>query len=202
MEIEEIIGRTITDIYCIYGIEDDWLDTAEVFIELDKAFYIDIPFGHVARVFDKDLDPAAKSIFGDLSDIPCYSVNQEGKSINEISNNYQKRRKNIFNRLRKALFGYQLTIKEYQPYKVEYRENKLKYIINRKIVDFLWENDCRDKGFLELDNGYLISEQSMAPSGTGLAGLHYYDSLESLKERKGENLSRLSDKTDRHFDLP
>jgi len=142
----------------------------------------------------RELDPAAKTIFGDLSDIPEYYVNKEGKSISEISEAYQKRKRNIFNRVKKILFGYEVPIKEYQPYKVEYHENKLKYLHNRIIVDYLWENEGFDKGFLALDNGYFISEQTMAPSGTGLAGLHYYDSLESLKKRKGENLSRFSDK--------
>jgi hypothetical protein len=33
--IEEILGKTITDIRCKYGIEDGWLDTAACFIELD-----------------------------------------------------------------------------------------------------------------------------------------------------------------------
>jgi len=194
MLIKDIIGKTITDIYCIYGVQDGWLDTAECFIELDKAFYIDIPDGEAESVWVRELDPAAKTIFGDLSDIPEYYVNKEGKSISEISEAYQKRKRNIFNRVKKILFGYEVPIKEYQPYKVEYHENKLKYLHNRIIVDYLWENEGFDKGFLALDNGYFISEQTMAPSGTGLAGLHYYDSLESLKKRKGENLSRFSDK--------
>jgi hypothetical protein len=193
--IEEIIGKTITDIRCKYGIEDGWLDTAECFIELDNKFFIDIPYGQSKGVFEIDVDPDAQSIFANLSDIPHYLVNKEGKSISEVIEIHKKRKENIFNRLKKLLFGYDPPVKEYKPYKVEYHENKLRHIINRTIVDYLWESEGTEKGFFELDNGYLISDQYMAPSGTGLAGLHYYDSLDSLKECKGEILNRFSELT-------
>jgi hypothetical protein len=191
--IEEIIGKTITDIRCKYSIEDGWLDTAECVIEIDSKFYIDIPYGQAESVLLAELDPNAETIFGDLSDIPHYLVNAEGKSIAEVVAAHKKRKKNIFNRFKNLLFGYEPPIKEYKPYKVEYHENNLKYIINRTIVDYLWESEIVEKGYFELDNGYLISEQYMAPSGTGLAGLHYYDSLDNLKKQKGENLSRYSE---------
>ena len=191
--IEEIIGKTITDIRCKYGVEDGWLDTAECFIELDRKIFIEIPYGQSNGVFEADVDPDAETIFSNLSDIPHYFVNKEGKSISEVVENQKKRKRNIFNQIKKMFFGYEPPIKEYKPYKVEYHENKLKYIINRTIVDYLWETERTEKGIFELDNGYLISEQYMAPSGTGLAGLHYYDSLDSLKKRKGENINRLSD---------
>jgi len=191
--IDEIIGKTITDIRCKYGKEDGWLDTAECFIELDRKFCIDIPYGQSNDVLVVEPDAKAETIFGNLSDIPNYQVNKEGKSISEIVAAHKKRKRNLFNHLRKFLFGYNPPIKDYIPYKAEYHENKLKYIINRTIVDYLWESEGTEKGFFELDNGYLISDQYMAPHGTGLAGLHYYDSLNSLKERKGDNLKRHSD---------
>lgn len=193
--IEEIIGKAITDIRCKYGKEDGWLDTAECFIQLDNKFYIDIPYGQSKEVLVIEPDPDAKSIFGDLSDIPHYHVNKEGKTIAEVAEAHKKRNQNIFNRLKKVLFDYEPPIKEYKPYKVEYQENKLKCIITRTIVDYLWKSDGTEKGFFELDNGYLISDQYMAPHGTGLAGLHYYDSLSSLKERKGDNLKRYTEMT-------
>ncbi len=193
--IEELFGKTITDIRCKYGLEDGWLDTAECFIELDHKFYIDIPYGQTKDVLVVEPDTEAKTIFENLSDIPHYHVNKEGKTITEIVEAHKKRKRNIFNRLRKALFNYEPPIKEYKPYKIEYHENKLKYIVNRKIVDYLWKSDGNEKGFFELDNGYLISDQYMSPSGTGLAGLHYYDSFDSLKERKGHNLKRHTEET-------
>jgi hypothetical protein len=188
--LEEIFGKTITDIRCKYGKEDGWLDTAECFIELDHEYYIDIPYGQTQDVLVVEPDTEAKTIFDNLSDIPHYHVNKEGKTITEVTEAHKKRKQAIINRLKKVLFDYEPPIEEYKPYKVEYHENKLKYIINRTIVDYLWESDKTEKGFFELDNGYLISDQYMSPSGTGLAGLHYYNSLDSLKEQKGNNLKR------------
>jgi hypothetical protein len=190
--LNEIIGKPITDIRCKFGMHDGWLDTAQCFIEIDRKFYIQIPHGQTDSVLVIPLDPAATTIFDDLSDIPHFHVNREGKSIAEVAKSHNARKKNIFNRLRKALFGYEPPIKEYVPYKVEYYENKLKHILNRSIVDYLWECEEVEKGYFELDNGYLISEQYMAPSGTGQAGLHYYDSLNTLKDRRGNNLNRYS----------
>jgi len=190
--IDDIIGKPITDILCKYGKEDEWL-TAKCFIELDHNIYIDIPYGQVTGNLAVELDPEAKTIFGNLSDIPHYHVNKEGKSTAEVVETHSKRKRNFLNRLRKVLFGYEPPIKEYKPYRVEYHENKLKYIINRTLVDYLWEDGIAEKGFFELDNGHLISDQYIAPQGTGLAGLHCYDSLNSLKERKGDNLKRYSE---------
>ncbi|MFM7015456.1 MAG: hypothetical protein ACKOX3_03915 [Bacteroidota bacterium] len=195
--IDHVIGRTITDIRCKYGKENGWLDTAECFIELDQEFYIEIPYGKTKDVIVGEPDQNAKSIFDNLSDIPEYHFNKEGKSIAEVIDEKKKRKQTIFNRLMKIIFNYETPNKEYNPYKIEYHENKLKYIVNRKIVDYLWDNDSTEKGFFELDNGYFISEQYMAPSGTGLAGLNYYDSLSNLQARKGNNLQRYSEESAR-----
>lgn len=189
ISIEEIIGKSITDIRCKFGRHEDQFDTAECFIEVDQKFYIQIPYGQVDSILVTAVDPSATTIFGDLSDIPYYHINKEGKTITEVADSHKKRKRLFFNRLLKAFFGYEPPIKEYLPYKVEYHENKLKYILNRTIVDYLWSIEGDEKGFFELDNGYFISDQYMAPTGT-VAGLHYYDSLNTLKDRKGDALNR------------
>jgi hypothetical protein len=120
--LDEIIGKTITDIRCKFGKHDGWPDTAECFIEIDRNFYIQIPYGQADSVLVTLLDPAATTIFGDLSDIAHFHVNSERKSIAEVAESHKTRKKNIF--------------------------------------------------------------------GTGYAGLHYYDSLITLKDRKGDNLNR------------
>ena len=43
-------------------------------------------------------------------------------------------------------------------------------------------DDSDSVGFLELENGYIITETIISPHGTGAAGLNYYESLESFKE--------------------
>ncbi|HRP01524.1 MAG TPA: hypothetical protein PLE30_02640 [Candidatus Kapabacteria bacterium] len=193
MQTGEIIGKTVTNIYSLLKMEVGGLDTCECFIELDNKYIIDIPLCHNDDIWLKELNKEAVSLFADLSDYPIYYVNKNNKTVGEIADSYQRQRQNIFNRLRKFLFGQDIVIKDYQPYKVDYRENKLKHIKNRKIVDFIWYADDTDKGLLLLDNGYLISEITVAPYGTGLAGLNYFESLENLIERRGNEYLKLTD---------
>jgi hypothetical protein len=186
MTITELFGKTITNIYATFGLEQEWLDTADCFIELDNNLIVAFPYGFSDNIWIRELDTKATSLFQNLSDYPVYYVNKEGKSIGEVAATYQKRKRNIFNRLKKALFGQEIVMKEYQPYKTEYKENKAKYIQGAKISDFLWYEDESEKGLFLLDNGYVITETTMSPSGTGLAGLNYYESCE-LKVNNGHN---------------
>ena len=45
MQTEEIIGKTVTNIYTLVKMEVGGLDTAECFVELDNKTIIDIPSG-------------------------------------------------------------------------------------------------------------------------------------------------------------
>jgi len=195
MRIEEIIGKTITNIYTLVTREGGGLDTGECFIELDNKYLIDIPYSFSDKIWLKELNKEAVSLFKDLSDYPVYYVNKGNKTIAEIVKNYQQKRSKIFYRLGEFLFGKGNLIKEYQPYKVDYRENPLKHIKERKIVDFIWFTDDYDKGLFLLDNGYLISETIVAPYGTGLAGLNYFNSIKNLIERRGDKYLKLSDES-------
>lgn len=194
MRTEELINKTITNIYSLVKMEVGGLDTGDLFLELDNEIIIDIPFGFGDDIWIKDLDKDAVSLFDDLSDYPVYHVNKDNKTIGEIAQNYQRQRRTIFNRLSKVLFGHDVPIKDYQLYKVEYRENKLKNIKDRKIIDFLWYEDNSEKGFILLDNGYLITETKIAPHGTGLAGLNLYENLNDLTNAKGNDYFKLTDK--------
>ena len=49
-----------------------------------------------------------------------------------------------------------------------------------------------DKAFMELDNGKIITEITMAPQGTGRAGLWIFGSLADLENRQGSKYSRLN----------
>jgi len=80
-------------------------------------------------------------------------------------------------------------------------ENDLtgKHINNSQITDLLrgttivgllcYEDE--DRVFIELDNGNIITEITIAPQGTGRAGLWVYDSLTALEENKGKEYTRL-----------
>ncbi|RAV97618.1 hypothetical protein [Pseudochryseolinea flava] len=194
MQIEEIIGKTVTNIYSLVKMEVGGLDMGECFIELDNKIIIDIPFGFSDDIWIKELDKKAINLFADLSDYPVYHVNKDNKSIKEIADNYQRQKGSLFNRLRKVLLGHDIAIKEYQPYKVDYRENKLKRIKDRKIVDFIWYADDTDKGYILFDNGYIITETTITNHGTGLAGLNLYESVNDLMNLKGNDYFKLTDK--------
>jgi hypothetical protein len=65
-------------------------------------------------------------------------------------------------------------------------------IHNRKIANFIWHNNKdQDKGYIELDNGCIISDRYMAPSGTGLAGLRFWESYENLLQIKEYDFIRV-----------
>ena len=196
MLVKELIGRVVTNIYATCGVTQGWLDTAECFVELDNILIIDIPYGFSENVWIKELDPKATSTFGNLDDIPTYLVNKENKTIGEIAEAYHKRKKTIFNKIKEMFLGKEVIPREYRPYKVEYRENPLKHIRHRKIADFLWYDEEDIKGFLVLDNGYVISETTMSPRGTGQAGLNLYESVEDLSDVKGTDYKLLSRQDD------
>jgi hypothetical protein len=120
MTINELFGKTITNIYSNFGVEQEWLDTADCFIELDNNLIIAFPYSFSEEVWVRELDSKATTLLKDLSDYPVYQVNKEGKSIGEITATHQKRKQNIFDRIKKALFGIEVTIKEYQLYKIVY----------------------------------------------------------------------------------
>jgi hypothetical protein len=82
--MSEVIGKRITDICCKYGKQDDWLDTAECFIQLDHAFYIEIPYGYVNNLSIVTPGAGAKTIFENLSDHATYYINKEGKTVGEV----------------------------------------------------------------------------------------------------------------------
>lgn len=193
MKLEELIGKTITNIYSIIEYEFYGLDKGECFVEIDNKTIIDIPFSESEDIWIKSLDPKAKSIFNNLSNYPFYHVNKDNKPIKEITDNYKKQKHSLLGRL-KCFFGQEVNIKENQPNKVEYRKNELKYIQNRIIVDILWYADEFEKAFIELDNGYIITETTVANNGTGLAGLNYYQTIGDLTKSKGNDILRFTDK--------
>lgn len=72
-----------------------------------------------------------------------------------------------------------------------YKENKVKYLKDQKIIDFLWyeeDDELSGQGYLLLQNGYAICQCSIAPHGLGLAGLNYYESLDQLESHRGKEL--------------
>ena len=195
MNTQEILGRTISNIFVWSKMEVGGLDEVEVSIQLDNGKVIGIPWNFESERIEKELRKDSESLFSDLSDIPEYHINLEGKSIQEVLDAKKKRESSFFGRIKKV-FGLDEGIpKEYRVYKTEYRENKLKHLKNQKIKDFLMFDDSDSVGFIELENGFIITETRMSPHGTGMAGLNYYESLESFEESCGTDYKRIKNKS-------
>ena len=191
MNTKEIIGRTITDILVWSKMEVGGHDEGEVFIQLDNGISIRIPWDFESENIENQPKKNSESLFADLSDIPEYHINPEGKTIQEILNAKKERESTFMGRIKKAVGLSEGIPIEYRPNKTEYSENKLKYLKNQKIVDFLMFDDYDSVGFIELENGYIITETIMSPHGTGMAGLNYYESLKSFEDSCGKDYKRI-----------
>jgi hypothetical protein len=197
MQIEDIIGKTITNMYSLLSMDVEGMDTYECFIELDSNDIINIPYGLSEDVWQKELNQDAESLFADLSDTPSYHIIYD--NIDKPDNAQRRKMCGIFYWLRKMIFGHNV-VKDNKKFtvEIEYLENKLKHIKDRKIVDLIWYasdwyEPC-EACYLLLDNGYLITETTAAPHGTGIAGLHLFESLRDLTDIRGNDYFKLTDK--------
>lgn len=200
MMVKELIGKKITNIYQITEYEFYGLDQGEAFIELDNNLIIDLPFDQYSDekiLWEKELKEDAVSLFSDLSDKAFYRLDKEGKPIIEIKKNVTITRFGFWERVKhffetdKWLPALKKTLEEIKVYKADYIENKLKFIKDRIIVDVLYFND-HEKVFLELDNGYIITEVTAGMNGTGRVGIHIFENLTELIKRKGFVFIRIS----------
>jgi hypothetical protein len=200
MLVKELIGKKITNIYQITEYEFYGLDQGEAFIELDNNLIIDLPFDDYIdeqTLWEKELKEDAVSLFSDLSDRTFYHLDKEGNRIIEIKKNvtitllsFWERVKHFFE-TDKWLPAQKKTVEETEVYKADYIENKFKFIKDRVIADVLYFND-HEKVFLELDNGYIITEVIAGMNGTGRVGIHIFDNLTGLIKRKGFSFIRIS----------
>jgi len=199
MQINDIIGKTITNMYSLLSMDVDGMDIYECFMELDNSYLIDIPYGLRDEVWLKELKPDAINIFADLSDIQIC-----GFRINYQQNQLSTKKGSIFHWLRKMILGHDIAVENTVSYtrEVEYVENKLKYVKDRKIVDLIWyASDYEgydEEGYLLLDNGYLITITRVSPHGTGTAGLHLFENINKLTNIRGYDYFKLTDKIGCH----
>ena len=193
MNTKDLIGRTITDILVWSKMEVGGLDEAKVFIKLENDTIVSIPWDFNSSNIKTQLTIGAESVFNDLEDIAVYLLNPEGKTVGEIIEEKRKRESSLFGRIRTALGIQEGIPREYRPYKTEFRENMIKYLRNQRIKDFLMFENYDSVGFLELENGFIITEIIMAPHGTGKAGLNYYENLSVFEESFRREYKRLTD---------
>jgi hypothetical protein len=195
MNAKELIGKTITDIFVRSKMEVGGLDEAEVFIEMENEVVIAMPWDFESENKEQRPGKDWKSIFSDLSDVPEFHINPERKTIAEILEVQKKRATSVLGRIKKFLGVPEGIPGAYMPYKIQYRENRLKHLKNQKIADFLMFEDVDSAVYIELENGYIITETKMSPHGTGMAGLNYFESLAAFEDSCGTNYTRLNNKS-------
>jgi len=199
MLVEEIIGKTITNIFQLVEYEHYGIDKGECFIELDHTVIIDIPYGWFNghdEVWIKKLDAAAVSVLANLSDHAFYRIDKEGKPVKKMATKYVEREPSFFERVKQFLSGQKApkhTAVEYETYDIDYVENTLKHVKDRKVKDLIAFAEEHDKYFLELDNGYYITETNVGMNGTGRVGINVYKDLAYLINWKGPIVKRISD---------
>ncbi|MDH6310643.1 hypothetical protein M2451_003438 [Dysgonomonas sp. PFB1-18] len=186
MQARDIIGKTITDIYIRFEYEQDGLDRSACYLEIDNSFFVTIPYSDDDEILIEKPDNNTESLFQDKYLVETtYHVNKDGKTIKEIADRRREEKRAFFRRIGKHLgtmIGQESLPKEYRPHKTETVLNKVSEVRNTKITDFIWEPNEEPyiKGLFLLSNGFLITETTTAPSGTGLAGLNYFENIETL----------------------
>ncbi|MEL6671386.1 MAG: hypothetical protein AAFR61_04315 [Bacteroidota bacterium] len=193
MHTKDLIGRCIQDIHQHVCTRTDGLDEASLHLTLDGGKIIHFPWGPESLVHEEKPPQDAKSLFSDLSDIPVWHVNPQQKTVEEVSEAYKKRTSSFWGQLKSMVGLGEKMPREYLPFRVEYEENRCQYLQEQEIKDYLYFEDDFFEGYLELENGYIITFVIMAPHGTGHAGLRFYESLEIFEACCGREYRRLSE---------
>lgn len=200
MNTKELIGNRIRDILVWSKMEVGGLDEGQVFIELTNGQFIEIPWNFDSENIETNPKPDSHSLIKKAKKIiQIDSVEfkfPENKSWEDIRNEVKEnQKKTLFGRL-KYMFGIKNGIsKKYRINKTKFEENKIKKLENQEIVDFLMFKDSNSVGFLELENGNIISETMMSPHGTGMAGLNFYENIKEFEDRCGTDYKRLKKAT-------
>jgi len=86
MNLNELIGRRITDILVwIRSIDGDISET-QMYIQIDKSTYIEFPYylAHENSKLNVDISKKVISLFSEISYYPICFINNEGKTIKRL----------------------------------------------------------------------------------------------------------------------
>ena len=197
MNTKELIGLKIEDILVWSQMDVVGLDEAEVFIKLKNDKVVGIPWDFESEEIEKEVRKGSFSIVKKASSLIKFRSEKynlpEGKTYRDIMNEINEKQKSSFFGRLKLFFGIKDAIpKQYVIRKTYYEENPFGKIKDLMIVDFLMFDEYDSVGFLELEDGSVISEIATAPHGTGMAGLSYFENLEEFEDRCGANYNRLT----------
>jgi hypothetical protein len=72
------------------------------------------------------------------------------------------------------------------------KEKNILPLKNSTIVDIISYPESSEKSFFRLDNGNVITEVTVAPHGTGHAGLWRYSSFKEVQDKYGDRYTSLT----------
>ncbi|MCL6293481.1 hypothetical protein [Jejuia spongiicola] len=196
MNTKELLGERIKDILVWSKMEVGGLDQGQVFIELNNGKIISIPWGFESENIETKPVTKSESLVLKSSDkirIESTEFNfPEGKTWKDIREDVKRNQNStLFGRLKYKLGIKNGIPKKYTSKSTKIVSNEMKKFQNIKIVDFIMFEDYDSAGFLELENGNIITETLTAPHGTGMAGLNVFENLKDFEESCGTEYKRL-----------
>jgi len=182
MNLNELIGRRITDILVwIRSIDGDISET-QMYIQIDNSTYVEFPH-HIANensTLNVDITKKVISLFTQISYYPICFINNEGKTI--------KRLKQVKSRLR--------FLKSFEIFSIFDKKKLLTFKTKKQLVKF--KNQCivsvhvfqieSQKGslVLEFENGKCLSCSSESElNRIDLFGVQIYDDIKDVQNLKG-----------------
>lgn len=196
MNTKELLGERIKDILVWSKMEVGGLDQGQVFIELNNGKTISIPWDFESENIETKPIAKSKSLVLKSSDkirIESTEFNfPDGKTWNDVREDVKKNQNSTFFGRLKYKLGVKNGIpKKYTSKSIEIIDNEMKSFQNLKIIDFIMFEDYDSAGFLELENGKIITETLIVPHGTGMAGLNIFENIKDFEENCGTEYKRL-----------
>ncbi|PPK93925.1 hypothetical protein LY01_02147 [Nonlabens xylanidelens] len=196
MNTKELLGERIKDILVWSKMEVGGLDQGQVFIELTNGKTVSIPWDFESENIETKPIAKSESLVMKSSDkirIESTEFNfPEGKTWKDVREDVKRNQNStLFGRLKYKLGIKNEIPKKYKSKSTEIIDNEMKKFQNLKIVNFIMFEDYDSAGFLELENGNIITETITAPHGTGMAGLNIFENLKDFEESCGNEYKRL-----------
>ncbi|WP_272151051.1 hypothetical protein [Tenacibaculum aiptasiae] len=196
MNTKDLLGKRIKDIHLWSKMEVNGLNQAQVFIELNNGKTISIPSNFESENIETKPKVNSKSLVvksGSKIRIESTEFNfPEGKTWKNVREEVKRKQNStLFGRLKYKLGIKNRIPKKYTSKTIEVVDNEMKKFQNIKIVDFIILEDSNSVGFLELENGNIITETLTASHGTGIAGLNIFKNLKDFEKNCGTGYKRL-----------
>ena len=196
MSTKELLGERIKDILVWSKMEVGGLDQGQVFIELNNGKTISIPWDFESENIETKPIAKSKSLVLKSNDKIRIETTEfkfpEDKTWKDVREDVKRNQNStLFGRLKYKLEIKNGIPKKYTSKSTEIVDNEMKKFQNIKIVDFIMFEDYDSAGFLELENGNIITETITAPHGTGMAGLNIFENIKDFEESCGTEYKRL-----------